>query len=50
MAIMTATPTWVPATLSRPARVPWRMLEAMISVTVGPGTSTITRQARVKAI
>ncbi len=43
--IMTARPTWVPMTFSSPARVPWRKLLAMIRVTVGPGTITITRQA-----
>lgn len=45
MAIMMARPAWVPATLARPARAPWRMLLAMISVTVGPGTRMMTMQA-----
>jgi len=38
-------PSWVPATFSRPARVPWVMLLAMINVTVGPGMMVMTKQA-----
>ena len=44
-AIMMARPIWVPTTLARPARVPWRMLVAMISVIVGPGSNAMNRQA-----
>ena len=43
--IMTARPICVPSMFSSPARVPWRRLLAMINVTVGPGTMTMTRQA-----
>ena len=45
VAIITASPICVPATLSSPARAPWRRLLAMIKVTVGPGTMTRTMQA-----
>ena len=40
-----ARPSCVPATLSRPARVPWVRLLAMISVTVGPGMIVMRMQA-----
>ena len=43
--IITARPSWVPATLSRPARVPCVMLLATINVTVGPGMMVMTKQA-----
>ena len=45
IAMQTARPACVPATLSSPARVPWVRLLATISVTVGPGTMTITMVA-----
>ena len=45
LVFMRASPTCVPSTFARPARVPWRMLLARISVTVGPGTSTTMMQA-----
>ena len=45
MAIITAMPACVPATLSRPARVPWRMLVAMISVPSGRAPARLNRQA-----
>ena len=41
----TASPSCVPATLARPARVPCVSELATISVTVGPGTSVKTTQA-----
>jgi hypothetical protein len=45
MPIITPRPSWVPATLSSPARVPCARLLAMITVTVGPGINVITAQA-----
>jgi len=45
IAIITASPSCVPATFKRPARAPWRKLLAMMSVTVGPGTMTIAKHA-----
>ena len=41
-----ASPSCVPATLRRPARIPCRRLLAMTSVTFGPGTMMISTQAR----
>ena len=43
--IIKASPSWVPATLSSPARVPWLRLFATMSVTVGPGMTVNTMQA-----
>jgi len=45
MPIIEASPSCVPATLMSPARVPWVMLLAMMSDTVGPGTIVIATQA-----
>ena len=45
MPIMAASPSWVPAMLMSPARVPWVMLFAMMSETVGPGTIVIATHA-----
>ena len=45
VAIMRASPIWVPATLSSPARAPWARLLAMMTVTVGPGTMAMSTQA-----
>ncbi len=45
MPMQSARPSWVPAMLMRPARVPYFKLLATISVTVGPGTITSTMQA-----
>jgi hypothetical protein len=46
IAIISARPSCVPATLRSPARGPWARLLAMITVTVGPGIRVMTAQAR----
>jgi hypothetical protein len=50
IAIIRPRPICVPATLSRPARVPCARLFATITVTVGPGTIAMTKQVRTYAM
>jgi hypothetical protein len=43
---MIASPAWVPATFSNPARAPLRRLLAIMTVTVGPGTMMMANACR----
>ena len=44
--IININPNWVPTTFKIPALVPKAMVLAIIRVTVGPGTTTTTKQAK----
>ena len=45
--IINIRPNWVPTTFKIPAFVPEDKVLAMIRLTVGPGTITITKQAKL---